>query len=69
MALMVSFPSIIHNTHKNTTEAMKYNVPRHHPPAPTPIAASLILTANNIQKKPDEISQYEGVSFYWAPRL
>jgi hypothetical protein len=51
----------VHNTHF-ITEAMKYNVP-------PPIAASLILMANNIKKKPGRKAQYEGLSFHWAPRL
>ncbi len=42
------------------------------PESPTPvlpIAASLILPANNKKNKPRKQSQYEGESFHWAPRL
>ncbi len=38
------------------------------PTSAPPIAASLILAANNKEKNREK-SQYEGVPFFWAPRL
>ena len=50
----------VHNTHTHfTTEAMKYNVPRHPPPP----------AHRSFADPYGENSQYEGVPFLWAPSL